>query len=798
MKYTYFFILFILTQCFQAQSQVYINVCVTQAAPLSLSQGTIINESCLNSLNGSATVNASGGKAPYSFSWNTSPAQLTQTATGLAAGVYIVTVTDDNTCMDTISFLITKNPDPIAAFSNTTECNTHATQFTDNSLPSAGAISTWTWDFGDGSSLNSSQNPSYTYINSGNYNVTLIVTNTGGCKDTITKSVQVYFNPITGFSFSNVCFGDSLLFTDTTFVDNTTSIASYLWAFGDASPTSNLKDPVHYYSTEGIYTVTLVATTTDGCSNAAIIPVNVFDAPSSAFSLSNACLFNSVVFANTSIAPTMGSIANWSWNFGDGSALNTSASSPQHIYTSTGNYTVTLINYSSNLSCSDTLQNMITVFDKPKAKFGFTDVCFNEQVYFIDSSTISNGNIVSWSWNFGDGTLLSSLPDPSHTYANPGTYIVKLIVATNNGCPDTLTRSIVVHPLPAAQFSTINVCNGATSSFTDLSFIPTTDAIQSWKWNFDDGSPLNTNQSPTHLYTTAGSYSVQLVVVSNFGCKDSITKTSIVHPNPLVNFTVDKKVGCEPLCVSFNDSSFIAAGANAQWLWSFGDSGPTSLMQNVLHCYSNDSIFSLIDRTVTLTVTSDSGCVTTKSKTNYITIYPDPVANFSVQPNIASITNPSISLTDLSTGANVWHWNFGDLDTSSINDPLQHTYADTGTYVITLITSTLYNCTDTAYQTIIIEPDFLFYIPNTFTPDGDGVNDSFNGKGVFIKDYEMMIFDRWGNLIYKTTDINQPWDGKANKVSSIIAQADVYVYVINVTDFKREKHNFKGLVTLVK
>lgn len=797
MKYPYFFILFILTQCFQVHSQVYINVCVTQAAPLSIAQGAIINESCLNSFNGSAIVNVSGGKAPYSFSWNTSPAQFTQTATGLAAGVYIVTVTDANTCMDTISFLITRNPDPVAAFSNTTECNTQPTQFTDNSLPSLGTISTWNWDFGDGSSLNSNQDPSYTYINSGNYNVTLIVNNSFGCADTITKPVQVYFNPATGFSFSNICFGDTLHFTDTTSVDNSTSIATYLWAFGDASPTSSLKNPDHYYPTEGTFTVTLIATTADGCSDVAVFPVNVFDAPSSAFSFSNACLFNSAIFTNSSLAPTMGSIANWSWNFGDGSALNTSSSSPQHIYTSTGNYTVTLITYSSNLSCSDTLQNTVTVFDKPKAKFDFTDVCFNEQMYFIDSSTISNGNIVNWSWNFGDATLLSSLPDPNHLYANPGTYIVTLIVTTNNGCLDTIAESIVVHPLPTAQFSTINVCNTITSSFTDLSFIPETDTILSWEWNFDDGSPLNTNQSLTHLYTATGSYSVQLVVVSNFGCKDSITKTSIVHPNPVVNFTTEKKVGCEPLCVSFTDSSFIASGANVQWQWSFGDGSPTSNLQGILHCYSNDSLFSLINHTITLTVSSDSGCVTTKSENNYITVYPNPVANFSVQPSITSITNPSISLTNLSAGANVWHWNFGDLDTSSINDPLQHTYADTGTYVITLIASTLYNCADTAYQTIIIEPDFLFYIPNTFTPDGDGVNDYFSGKGVFIKDFEMMIFDRWGKLIFESNDISKPWDGTAKQGTEIAIQ-DVYVYSINITDFKKQKHNYKGIVTLVK
>lgn len=788
---------FFLIQFFQGKSQVYISVCVTQEAPLSLSQGTVIDESCLNSSNGSATVNAIGGKAPYSFSWNTSPAQLTQTATGLTAGVYIATVTDANSCTDTISFLITNNPDPIAAFSNTTECNTTPTEFTDNSVSSSGTISSWSWDFGDTSSLNNSQNPSYTYINPGNYNVTLIVNNSFGCADTITKSVQVYFIPETGFSFSNICLGDTLYFTDTTSVDNSTSIATYLWSFGDASPTSNFVNPDHYYLTEGTFTVTLVVTTTDGCSNVATVPVNVYDAPNSMFSYSNACLSNSVVFVNTSTDPTIGNIANWSWDFGDGSALNTSVSSPQHLYSSTGNYTVTLINYSSNLSCSDTFQNTISVFDKPNAKFGFIDVCYNEPMYFIDSSTVSTGSIVSWSWDFGDATLLSTLPNPSHTYVNAGTYIVTLIVSTNNGCLDTISTSVVVHPLPTAQFSTMNVCNGITNSFTDLSFISATDTIQSWIWNFGDGSPLASSQNPTHQYAVIGSYSVQLLLVSNFGCKDSITKISIVHPNPSVNFTADKKIGCEPLCVSFNDSSFIAAGAITQWLWSFGDGSPTTDSQDVLHCYSNDSVFSLIDYTVTLIVASDSGCVDTISKNNYITVYPNPVADFSLQPTIASIINPVVSITNLSSGANFWDWDFGDFDTSSIYNPLPHNYSDTGTYLITLVTSTLYNCIDTAYQTIIIEPDFLFFIPNTFSPNDDAVNDSFSGKGVFIKEYEMMIFDRWGKLIFDSDDINKPWDGKTNSGAEI-AKPDVYVYTFRVTDFKNQKHNYKGIVSLVK
>jgi len=178
-------------------------------------------------------------------------------------------------------------------------------------------------------------------------------------------------------------------------------------------------------------------------------------------------------------------------------------------------------------------------------------------------------------------------------------------------------------------------------------------------------------------------------------------------------------------------------------------------------------------------------------------VYPNPNASFTVEPKNSTIIDPVISITDLSVGANYWNWNFGDMTTSVLENPPAHTYSDTGTYQLTLITSTQYNCADTTFQTIVIEPDFVFYIPNAFTPNDDGVNDTFTGKGIFIKEFEMSIFDRWGNLIFLSTNISKGWDGRANHGNEI-AQQDVYVYVIKVIDFKNKKHNYKGIVTLAR
>ena len=754
----------------------------------------------------SATIGVTPNGIGYTYKWAPGISLSDSTiynplATPAISTIYNVIVTYPNGCRISAADTVTVNPAPVAAFKSTKVCHGNATQFTDSSYTASGTIISWTWNFGDGSPVSITQSPSHTYVNSGIYNVSLIVKNSFGCSNNITKTAQVYYNPIVGFTHSDVCYGDTLHFSNTSTIDPSTSIASYLWVFGDGGTTSTLKNPVHYYSNPGAYTVTLVATSANGCADVANNTVNAFAAPTSAFTFNNICLHDSATFANTSINPAMGTIANWSWNFGDGYPPNTTLWNPSHLYTSSGNYQVSLITHSSNLGCADTLQHTITVYYLPVANFGFNNVCLNEVMNFHDSSVIAVDTISNWLWNFGDTTPLTTIQNPNHTYSNSGTDSILLIVITNHGCKDTSTKSIVVHPLPVVQFVQPNVCAGNSIHFIDLSSITSTDTIHLQTWNFGDGSPLNTTANPSHLYAAGGSFHVQLVVISNFGCKDSITKTAIINPDPIVNFTAQNKTGCEPLCVNFQDSSYITTGHNAQWAWNFGDGHSGSEPNN---CFANDSVFSPMYFTVILTVTSDSGCISVKSKNNFIMVYPKPSAGFGVQPSSTTIIDPIISITDLSAGTNFWTWDFGGsaplttgYDTTTKHNPPPHTYADTGTYTITLIASSLYGCADTAYQTIIIEPDFNFFIPSSFSPNDDGVNDSFSGKGVFVKEYEMSIFDRWGNLIFFSNDYNKPWDGKAN-LGTETAQQDVYIYSIKITDFNNVNHKYKGVVTLIR
>ncbi len=555
---------------------------------------------------------------------------------------------------------------------------------------------------------------------------------------------------------------------------------SYSW-LGPGIVSGQTNDSA-YVNQPGSYTVNM--TTATGCSisktiNVTYIPTVV---TASVTGSTGICPGGSAVLLGAG-----GVTYSW-WNTSITSASMTV--SPSHT-------TTYIIEAKDIHGCSDTAKATVVVFPSPIADFSPTDVCLNKTISFTNLSSIPVGTITAWSWTFGDSSPDVFIQSPSNLYANVGTFPVTLIVTSNNSCKDTITKNVIVHQLPNAQFSTENVCKGGIVPFNDFSSLSGTDILQIWAWNYGDGSAVNNNQNTSHVYSAAGTYTSSLLVISNFGCRDSITNAVTINPNPVVNFTAPDTAGCDPLCVNFQNTSSIATGSNASFSWNFGDGSSTGQSPNPNHCYSNNSITLPMTFDVSLTVTSDSGCVKTFAKNNYIIVNPNPIADFSVDPDITSIVNPVISCTNLSSGENAWNWNFGDLTGSAIVNPLPHTFPDTGNYVITLIVSNQYTCFDTAYKSIRIEPDWAFYVPNAFSPNSDGFNDNFQGYGFGLLEYEMIIFDRWGNNIYQTKNYDSPWDGRANKGADI-AQMDVYVYVINIKDIKKVKHSYRGIVTLVR
>ena len=416
---------------------------------------------------------------------------------------------------------VTNANDPVADFSNSPFFGIAPLEvdFTDSST---GSPTSWSWDFGDGST-STDQNPTHTYDTAGSYNVTLTVSNSYGADEKI-KTYAVYVNspdaPIASFS-GYPREGYSPLEVD--FTDSSTgSPTSWLWNFGDGS-TSTHQNPRHTYNSPGYYNVVLIATNSYGSSMKAepsYISVSGIGAPVSDFS-ANPQTGTSPLEVDFTDSST-GSPTSWSWNFGDGST--STEQNPSHIYSNPGIYTVQLIATNSAGSSLKVKTNLISVssIGAPVSDFSANPQTGTSplEVDFTDSST---GSPTSWSWNFGDGST-STEQNPSHTYSNPGIYTVQLI-ASNEAGSSLKIRTNYISILPSgsivADFS-FNPTSGSAPlhvQFTDESV----GSPASWYWDFGDGS-TSASQNPIHYFYSNRSYTVSLLV-SNGVATDSISKT---------------------------------------------------------------------------------------------------------------------------------------------------------------------------------------------------------------------------------------------------------------------------------
>lgn len=757
------------------------------------------------------------GGAVQTTTTNVDSVTITAPTTTSGTFVYnLVSVEESSTttCSKTLndSVIIKVNPLPTASIAGTTQvCQNDA--FPLVTFTAASGTSPYTFTY----TINSGAQQTITAIagNSISLNVPTTVSDTfnyvlisvsdaslTSCSQLQSDTAIIIVNPspVANFGLEEVCLNQSISFSDSTMVSVNT-INTWQWNFGDNSALVTLQNPVHMYTTDSTYTVTLVATSTNGCKDTVSKNAIVHPLPYAGFltnpTASSFCGATDIQFTDTTTINTPDQLQSWLWDFGDGIATGTSQNTT-HAY-DTGSYTVQL-NVISDFGCTDSTIKTITIYPLPEANFGLEDVCLNQSISFTDSSIINGSTISLHEWNFGDSSAINTTNSPNYTYTTSGTYAVTLIVTTAQGCKDTVTKNAIVHPLPNAGFyisGLTGFCDDSTLVFNDNSSIDAPDVIQTWDWGFGDGSTNATLQNTSHLYNAVGSYNAQLKVVSDFGCVDSVIQVITINPNPVVSFSGSPTSGCEPLCIYFIDSSTFAN----QWFWSSNNGNITGNSQSFEYCFNNDSSVVPVAYNISLTVTSDSGCVNTLTKTNYITVYPTPEANFSTTPEITTVINPAFSFIDLSIGADNYMWNFGDGSTANVSNPPSHLYeADTATYIVQLITSNQQGCADTTYKTLIIEGDYSFFMPSAFTPNEDDVNDTFFGTGVGITAYELLVFDRWGNMLYYGDEIpveNSKWDGTVNSGKEP-AQQDVYVWKVKLTDLHGKSHKYTGTVTIIR
>lgn len=707
-------------------------------------------------------------------------------------GNYVVTLTgtSDYNCISTIQEQVTAFPIPNADFIHTSVCSYDAVQFTDIStvnLPDN--IVQWEWNFGDGGS-STLTNPSHQYATDGLYAVELIVTTNNSCKDTIVKYVKVNEVPQASFQTTNVCIYDLAQFNNTTIFNSPENI-QYAWDFGDGN-NSNFTSPSHLYSNFGTYQVTLTVTSDSGCVDSYSLPIYIAPQPVSNFTTVDTCYNLPASFYDLSILAGNHTIVAWNWDFGVIPAQTSNQQNPFFQYSSDGPYNVTLI-VTSDFGCSDTITLPIYRYPLPQPDFSVNEVCEYQQAIFNDLSVINApSSIVQWNWNFGDNSLDNN-QNTQHLYGNCGNYNVTLTITSDMGCTNSIIKSLFIHAQPVADFIADTVCiNTPPTQFTDLSTVDCGDVVNAWNWNFNPG--ISTIQNPTHTFNSDGYHNVQLIAISNFGCSDTVIKPIRIYEKPIADFSASILQQCSQLCTPFSDLSTSATSSIISWQWNFNN-GTTSTVQNPSSCFENTSPTNIRTYDIKLIVQNSNGCYDTIIKNSYLTVWPIPIAEFLADPQPTNMYENRITFTNLSIGADSFHWNLGDGTITNEFSPV-HLYADTGNYAIVLHVQNEYGCADTTDGIIRIDPVVSIYIPNTFTPNGDGINDLFflEGFGLTENNFLFMIFDRWGELIYNTFKF-EPWNGYYNNQP---AKVDTYVYRILVYDIFNRKHEFMGHVNLIR
>lgn len=508
--------------------------------------------------------------------------------------------------------------------------------------------------------------------------------------DTLKQTITVV-KPVAKFTIPNTCLADTTLFIDSSYV-NIGNITSWNWDLGDGGSSSS-QDTLNIYTTEGNYNVELIVSTNYGCSDTVTNTIIKHPMPQAIINISNKCLIDSLFFNNASTINSTDTIVNWNWDFGDGNS--DTLENTYHTYISSGEYQIKFVATSNN-SCSDTIIDTITVYPMPQSNFSISNKCIYDSLTINDmSSILPTDTITNWNWNFGDGNT-DNQQNTSHLYSNNGNYYVTLITTSNNNCSDTLVDSLIIYPSPQANFSLTNKCKIDTFEFNSLSTINTPDSITAWLWNFGDGNG-SIDSNTTHNYTNDGTYQITLITASNNGCKDTLTMPLTVYPMPESNFSVSNQCIADALELTSN-STINTPDNITNWNWDFGD-GNNSTQENDTHIYSNNGNYY-----ITLITTSNNGCKDTL--VDSLTIYPMPNSVF----NISNIClTDTVQVSDLSFINNpdiisYREWNFGDGSSSIPDSSTNYVYQNSGTYNITLITTSNNNCKDTLSQEVEIYP----------------------------------------------------------------------------------------------
>ncbi|MBX7180584.1 MAG: gliding motility-associated C-terminal domain-containing protein [Bacteroidia bacterium] len=801
------------------------------------------NETCFGLQDGDAVFTITNGTAPYTFSWNNGPYTgqqevlnadgNTQVYTNLPPGNYSITVVDANLNSQSLSIVIQGSSNPLfVQITNVTNISCAGTQGSGTASPSGGTGPyTYVW------SPSAESNATATQLIAGNNDVT--VTDAFGCVATANVSITNTGGLTIATSYTDITCNGSNDGTATITVSNQVPPVVYNWSDGQSTATATGFGPG---------TISCTVSDASGCPSA-IFNFTFTEPPAMSVNIVVTDANCNGQSSGAAIVQVIGGSFPYSYQWGGGQTGNSITSQPAGpvnvIVTDASGCTLTdndVINEPSVLTLS------ISGFVNDASCNGYADG---------GATLLANGGTPPYQCNWSPGTasglvvntlpagiynatLVDSkgctaiqtipinepaplvfsvassvtapicvgqsadlvvtpgtgMPPLTYTWDDGGTgspYTVNPVVTTtysvqaSDGTCTSQAQSITVDvnlPLTISAISPLSACEFDTAWVEALAQGGDGNYTYTWDNNLGPGS------GPFPFPVTAPA---TINVSVSDGCGTTPASTTIqvnMNPNPVALFELDTNMGCVPLPITFTDLSTISSGSITLLEWNFGEGSP-SYDPNAFHVYENPGYY-----TPSLIATSNLGCKDTLSLDSFIHAFPIPIASFQPSYYNVNMLDPYVLFTNQSIDASIYTWLI-DGDSITVENP-DYTFQDTGVYYITLIASNEGGCVDQVTQKIAVEAFFAIYIPNTFTPhDPDGINDGFKPKGIGVREYEMKIYDRKGNRVFRTKNFDEAWMGTILDTGEEAEQGN-YIYDIFLRDANGKQRFYAGGIKLIK
>jgi len=741
-------------------------------------------------------------------------------------GTYTVTYVIGGSCGSSDSIAITVNSGPTATATTSTSLVCAGQPINLGVNATAGASYSWSGPSAYTSNVQSPTIASATLANSGTYTVTV---SAGTCTGVDTVSISVVSNPTITVNSVTLCAGVSATLT-------ANGAATYTWTPATSLSTTTGSVVVATPTSTSTYTITGGVGACAAIPSTSTITINA----SPTITVNNASICSS-----TSVTITVNGASSYSWSPGTGLSstvgsmvVATPSASTNYTVVGTdvngcqGTTTLTVLNSpaitttvtSHSVTCHGLGNGSATVtpgggtgaFTYSWSPVGGTNAtatnisagnytCLvTDSIGCTTSATVAitqpqnitvnvNSDLVCAGQSYSLNAIVAGGTSPYTYNWNNGTsttnpYFVSITSAASytvavtdiNGCTVTDTSIVLaVHPPLQVSVGDAYICSGNTATLTASASGGNGFYNYNWMPGGLNGSVIVVSPASTTIYT---------ITVSD-GCTATPANDTgmvTVTPPPIVPLPTPGS-GCAPICVTFSSPPSLV-----NWLWNFGDN-TTSNLPNPTHCYLTAGSF-----TISLSYTTNIDCASTVTENNFVTIFPVPKADFTFSPNPINILDPQVSFYNQSINSNSWQWTFGD-GASSVTQNPTHIYGAIGLYPVMLIAQSQQGCSDTLKTSITINDIFTFYAPNAFTPNDDNINPKFLPIGEAWNDntYNLWVFDRWGNQVFKTQDPNQGWDGRVNSKGSVV-QEDVFVWKVQLNDIFGKLHQYTGTVTLIK